>query len=142
MSTETETQGNVTDETEQQQSGTDETTLPENDSPKEKGQERETLQEIGTDEIKDMKLNELRTLCSTEELPVSGKKDELVDRLLIKKLGKSDRFVPGSIKCLICGAKARVTKTVKQSYEGKTLITRQVKCDGKNRHTYPIKEIV
>jgi len=147
MSTETETQGNVTDETERQQPGTDETTPPEKDSSEETGQERETLQELGTDEIKNMKgitgLNELRTLCKTEGLPVSGKKDELIDRLLIKKLGKSDRFVPGSIKCLVCGAKARVTGTTKQPFDGnKILITRQVKCNGKNRHTYPIKEIV
>ena len=56
----------------------------------------------------------------------------------------AQRFVgAGLLRCAVCSQPARVTKTEKEKMEdGGTLITRQVRCIGKNRHTYPMKEVV
>jgi len=58
--------------------------------------------------------------------------------------GVTNRFVgAGMDKCCICGLKAHVVKVQKEEMEdGRMLITRQIKCTGKHRHTYPMKEIV
>jgi len=56
----------------------------------------------------------------------------------------AQRFIGGGmLKCAICSQPARVMKTEKEKLEdGRMLITRQVRCTGKNRHTYPLKDMI
>lgn len=60
----------------------------------------------------------------------------------VKELAQ--RFIgAGLLRCRVCAQKARVTKTQKEEMEnGNIIVTRQVCCLGKNRHTYPMKEII
>ena len=102
-----------------------------------------TLAEIKTEELPKMKVAELRELCKAEGLSSSGIKKELLKRLLTKKLGRSDRFVGDLTKCRYCGSLVRVIGTdTKVISDEKTLVTRSVRCSGKHRHAYQLKEII
>ena len=88
--------------------------------------------------------NEFRTLCRKEGVSAKGTKSELAKRLAVCRTSRSDKFIGGGrVKCKICNWPARVTGTSRKLLDGgKQLITRQIVCTGKHRHTYPLKEIV
>ena len=84
----------------------------------------------------------LAGLCRSEGLPEAGLKSELIERLTAAKHGGAAGYVPGKTLCRYCGAPVKVTKTVPQEMgDGRILITRQLRCEGRNRHSYPVKEI-
>lgn len=90
-------------------------------------------------------INNLRDECQRRGLPIGGSKKELAERLAVAEGGVANRYVGGGIalKCQICNLRAKVTKTASRDLgDGRTLITRQVKCIGRHGHTYPIREIV
>jgi len=94
-------------------------------------------------ELKTMKVKELRELAKKEGLKIGGTKKELIERLLAKRTGVSSRYAGQQTICRICGARVIVKNTsTKILDDGRMLITRQVKCVGKNKHTYPIKEML
>ena len=101
------------------------------------------LSNVSLEEINKMKMAELRQLCKAEGLKIGGPKNELQQRLRIRKTGRSDRYVGQETRCAICGERIKVTCTISTVMDdGRTLITRTVRCSGKNKHTYPLKEIV
>ena len=101
------------------------------------------LSDVKAGDIGEMKINQLRELCRIEEMKVGGSKKELIDRLLIKKTGRSDRYTSQFPKCRVCGAKVIVKGTDRKPLDdGRTLVTRNIRCIGKHRHTYPIKELL
>ena len=57
---------------------------------------------------------------------------------------KGGRFLGGgTAKCEVCNLPAQVKSTKKTEMpDGRTLVTRQMKCTGRHGHTYPLKEIV
>lgn len=132
--------------TEQGQGGptTDEKT--ENGPPQEtgdQGEETKPLAELSDDDIKNMKKIPLQALCRKEQLSPSGNKDELVDRLMLKKYGRSDRYYNTMTKCRICSSAVSVNgKKTEPMKDGRILVTRQIKCKGKHHHTYPLKDII
>jgi len=94
-------------------------------------------------ELKTKKLNELRSLCKIAGLATAGKKAELIDRLHAHTAGQSDRWVGKLTACKVCGARVMVSRTITQSLDdNRTLVTRYVRCQGRHRHTYPLKEVV
>lgn len=103
--------------------------------------EESLLPELTNQNIEALTVKELRELCVLEQLPVSGNKSDLTRRLLLKKNGEPKRFAGAATKCRICGAEVSVTGTkTKQTKDGRRLVTRMIKCKGKHRHTYPLKE--
>ncbi|HUW18257.1 MAG TPA: hypothetical protein VMW16_03060 [Sedimentisphaerales bacterium] len=102
-----------------------------------------TLKEVTIDQLAKLKINELRHLCEEEGLETGGKRMDLFKRLFVQKTGRSDTFSPANTKCRICNEPVKVTGTQRrQLTEGRTLVTRQIRCTGKHRHTYPLKEII
>ena len=89
------------------------------------------------------KINDLRKLCKKLGLPAGGTKHDLTERLEANQNSRADRFGPGKLKCQICSMPAKVTGTRREPRDdGKVVITRQVVCTGKHRHTYPLKEVI
>ena len=102
-----------------------------------------TLKEVTIDQLAKLNLNELRHLCKEEGLEIGGKKMDLFKRLFVQKTGRSDTFSPANTKCKICNEPIKVMGTQKRQLSGgRILITRQIRCTGKHRHTYPLKEII
>lgn len=90
------------------------------------------------------KINDLRKLCKKLGLSAGGTKHDLAKRLEVEQHGRVDE-VGGQRKCEICNMPAKVTgtsRTAMKDGSGRILITRQVVCTGKHRHTYPVKRIV
>ena len=101
------------------------------------------LTKIEDADIKSMNAADLAEFCGDQGLKKKGRKEELIARLMTKKYGQSGRYIQGLTKCRFCQADVVVTGTKKQpDGEGKTMITRQIKCRGKHSHRYPLKEIV
>jgi len=100
------------------------------------------LDEIKTEELVKMKAVELKELCKTEGLSCNGNKKELLERLQTKKFGRSDRFVGNLTKCRYCGSPVRVFSTSRQVIENGVLLIRGIRCSGKHRHTYQLKELI
>lgn len=89
-----------------------------------------------------MNMAALQAICKAEGLTVAGKKDDLIKRLKIAKDGRTDRHVNAGTKCRICGMPTVVQGTHKAKMaDGRTMVTRKMKCTGKHRHTYPLKKI-
>ena len=102
-----------------------------------------TLKEVTIDQLAELNINELRNLCKEEGLEIGGKRTDLFKRLFVQKTGRSDTFSPANTRCRICSNPVKVMGTQKrQLTDGRTLITRQIRCTGKHRHTYPLKEII
>lgn len=100
------------------------------------------LKEITIEQLKKFNTNELRHLCKKERLETVGPKQVLFKRLLVQKTGRSDKFTPARTKCVICFEPVKVVRTQrKELADGCILVTRQVRCTGRHRHTYPLKEI-
>jgi len=101
------------------------------------------LADIEAGQIETLKVEHLRKLCKVEGIKISGKKGELVKRLLLKKSGQSTSYTGQLTKCRICGSPVRVTGTNRKTLgDGRILVTRQIRCAGRHKHTYPLKEIV
>lgn len=101
------------------------------------------LKEVTIDQLAKLKINEMRRLCEEEGLETGGKKTDLFKRLFVQKTGRSDTFSPANTKCKICSEPVKVTRTQRQQLtDGRILVTRQVRCTGKHRHTYRLKEII
>lgn len=113
---------------------------PKKDPPKKDEPRLATLDDTA---IKAMNGKELAALCKLEELPQKGSKDDKLKRLFLKKYGQSDKYVNLMTKCNICQQAVQVQKTdSKPMQDGRTLVTRYVKCVGVRHHTYPLKNIV
>jgi len=101
------------------------------------------LDDVKAGDIGTMKTNQLRELCRIEGLKVGGSKKELIDRLLVKKTGVNDKYAGRLTSCRVCGARVIVKGTDSRTLDdGRTLVVRNVRCLGKNKHTYPIKELL
>ncbi len=93
--------------------------------------------------LTELTVAQLRQMCKDEGLAALGNKAELVKRLSIKKFGPSDTHEPARTKCKFCSAQVRVTGTHRDKMkDGRTMVTRQVRCAGRHRHSYPLKNIV
>ena len=98
---------------------------------------------IGVDELKKLNKKRLAAICKKEGLPSSGTKDELINRLIAKRFGTSRRYVGPLTTCKVCGAGVFVKSTEQNPLgDGRMMVTRHIKCKGKNAHRYPLKEIV
>lgn len=107
------------------------------------GQETLSLADLNVSQIKEFLKDDLIALCEVEKLPVGGTKKELIDRLITKKMGRSDRYVGRLTKCKVCGKSVVVKGTARTPFgDGETLVTRNIRCTGKNAHSYPLKEVV
>ena len=114
-----------------------------NENPTETKTEPIDLSTISDADIKAMKVDDLKELCEDQQLPKGGVKKDMVKRILLAKHGRSDKYVGANTICKVCPAKVVVTGTKSEpTTDGKTLITRQMKCRGKNTHRYPLKEII
>ena len=101
------------------------------------------LAKIEDADIQAMSAKDLAELCEDQPLQKKGNKKTLMERLFLKKHGQSSQYVMLMTKCKICHAKVRVTNTKKKPMgDGRTLVTRTVKCRGKHCHTYALKNIV
>jgi len=103
------------------------------------------LEEIAAKDLPEMTVRQLQELARAEGVPADGNKAELVKRLAAHKQGRSDRHMHGQTICQIagCGERMRVMHTERQDMgDGRVLITRQMRCMGRRRHTYPLTEIV
>ena len=102
------------------------------------------LASVSIAEIEAMTVGELKELSKISALPVTGKRGELIKQLKVKKIGRADRYAgPGQTKCCVCDAAVTVKGTTRATLDdGRILITRSVRCQGKHKHTYPLKEIV
>ena len=124
-------------EPENENSPSQESSGPE-DPPEEK-----RLADLTDEDLKGMKKTPFQELCRTEELSPSGNKEELLDRLMLKKYGLSNQYVNTMTKCKVCSAAVHVTGTKKTPLkDGRILWTRQIKCRGRHHHTYPLKDIL
>ena len=102
-----------------------------------------TLKEVTIDQLAKLNINELRHLCKEEGLETGGEKGVLLKRLIVQKTGRSDRFISTKTRCKICCEPAKVVSTRRRELSnGRILMTRQLRCTGKHRHTYPLKEII
>lgn len=103
------------------------------------------LASVAIAEIDEMPVDELKELSKIEGLPVTAKKRaELIRQLKTKKIGRDDRYSGrGQTKCCVCGAPVTVKGTIRTTLEdGRILVTRNVRCQGKHKHTYPLKDII
>ena len=105
--------------------------------------EKVSLADISLGELKRMPAKGLRSLCKAEEMTTDGKKKELFDRLCAKKFGRTKRYVGKETRCAFCGKGVMVKSTKSETInDGRTLVIRNIKCRGRNSHTYPLKELV
>ena len=103
----------------------------------------EEQHKIKNDQIKTLKVDRLRKICSAEGLKTAGKKGELIERIILARSGRSDRYISTLTKCKYCGEGVRVTGTDRKIIkDGRVLLTRYIKCNGARRHTYPLKTII
>ena len=101
------------------------------------------LKTIEDSEIEEMKSKDLAELCADQGLKKKGDKKTLIGRIFLKKYGRGSKYVGLMTKCKVCGAKVRVTSTKTQPMEdGRTMITRGIKCYGRHCHTYTLKETI
>lgn len=100
------------------------------------------LADMDWDEVMKLALDRLRQLCRAEKLDATGKKQDLLDRLNSKKNAGRGRFVQGVTRCCVCGANLHVRKTATSREGDRLYIVRQVRCNGKHAHTYPIKDLI
>jgi RNase P subunit RPR2 len=85
---------------------------------------------------------ELQAVAETLGLDTTGKHQELIDRIIKARVARSKQYVGKLTICQLCGKPVIVQRTMStQMSDGRTLKTRYVKCQGKGRHTYPIKNI-
>ncbi len=98
------------------------------------------LKTIQDSEIEAMTGKDLAELCEDQGLAKKGNKKTLIGRIFLKKYGRGNKYVGLMTKCKVCGAKVRVTGTKKESMDdGRTMVTRGIKCYGKHAHTYTLK---
>ena len=96
-----------------------------------------------TQSLDELTLAQLRTACKENSLPAGGGKKDLRGRLRRHLFGSSEQHTPAMTKCRICGARASVAGTRKRRMaDGRLMVTRQMRCHGKHRHSYPLPEIV
>lgn len=89
--------------------------------------------------------NTLRRWSISADLGADGKSADIRERLLETLRGASGqpgKHTHGRTPCEICRKPAKVTVTKrKKMADGRTLVTRTMKCTGKHKHTYPLKNI-
>lgn len=96
----------------------------------------------GREQLKKLKKSELQEWCKKMGHSTAGKKPELINRLCGKPVGYINNFVPAKMLCRYCRAKATVRRTVRATLgDGRVLVTRHLRCQGKNIHRYALKKI-
>ena len=96
-----------------------------------------------TKTLNDLSIRELQSRAKAAGLGTSRSKAALIERLEAIPAVRVTHHVHGTTLCRICRAKTKVTNTKKHTMaDGRSLITRQMRCVGKHRHTYPLREIV
>jgi len=104
---------------------------------------KDILADISIENITRLDVKELTDLCKKVGLSAVGRKKDLIEKLVIKKSGKSGAYTGQFTKCQFCGEKVRVMNTRNQNMlDGRILVIRSVRCDGKHRHQYPLTSIV
>ena len=104
----------------------------------------EDLKKIDDNSIKEMKVDEMKSLCKRFDLPQKGNKKTLLETIFLAMYGYSDTYVRLMTVCKICNAGVKVLSTKKGEpmEDGRVMVTRQLKCIGKRHHTYPLKNII
>ena len=98
---------------------------------------------VTINDLDSMRYVDLQIVCKEHKLPYMGKKADLIKRLTVKLAGKADKYTGQLTKCKICGMPVSIiSTTTKKMANGKILVARQVRCLGRHRHTYPLKEVV
>lgn len=96
--------------------------------------------ELDIERINQLGFNALRQLCKDEGLSTRGKKAELIQRLIVKKVDNTSRFVPGLTKCKFCPNPVHVLRTDRHKSGDAIILNRTVRCKGRRRHTYQMTE--
>ncbi len=104
---------------------------------------KDVLDSLADNLIKTMKVDELKAICKKVTLPQKGNKKKLLEAIFMAKYGLTDTYIRLMTVCKVCHAGVKVISTKKQDIgDGRVLFTRQIKCKGKRRHTYLLKNIV
>ena len=89
--------------------------------------------------------NTLRRWSISADLGADGKSADIRERLLetlTQAAGEPGKHTHGRTPCGICRKPAKVVGTKRTKMpDGRTLVTRTMKCSGKHKHTYPLKNI-
>jgi len=100
------------------------------------------LAEVTEADIKVAAFQTLRRWSIAAGLGGSGKAADLRRRLVVKISGTTEKHSHGKTLCKICLAPAKVVVTKRQPMDdGRTLVTRSMRCEDKHHHTYPLKNI-
>lgn len=103
---------------------------------------KEQSQETKDTGLAQVNVKELRQLCREQDLPTAGRKADLVKRLQLVADGVAGRFTPARTICRMCGSAMRVMNTRRKRLKnGRILVTRQMTCSGRHRHSYPLKDV-
>jgi len=93
-------------------------------------------------DIKTAPYQTLRRWSVEAGLGAAGKASDIARRLIVALTGTTKKHTHGLTKCDICGHPVVVASTQRTPIDdGRTLVTRYMRCKGKHRHTYPLKEI-
>jgi len=100
--------------------------------------------EVTEADIREATYPTLRAWSIEAGFGAAGKSHTLRHRLITdKRPGTTKTHTNGRTDCQVCGSPALVKKKVEEEMDdGRTLITRSMRCTGKHRHSYPLKEIV
>jgi len=103
---------------------------------------RTTTEPLTEDEIAAADFQALRRMSKAAGLGVSGKADEIRGRLLDALARTTKTHTNARTRCKTCLAPVVVRNTRRTKMDdGRTLVTRSVRCTGKHRHTDTLKEI-
>ena len=101
------------------------------------------LENFTDPQLKELSHRDLIELSKNEEISWNHSAEQLVANLICKKHGQSQKYICRRTICKFCGAPIRVMGTQRKTMEdGRVLVTRSVKCIGRHRHSYPLKEII
>lgn len=105
--------------------------------------EESSLMKVSLEAIQKLGVAALKKHCADHGMDKSGKRPELLDKVLAIRFGRTRMYVGAETRCSVCGKEVSVKGTRKEAMgNGKTLVTRTVKCRGRHGHTYPLKNIV
>jgi hypothetical protein len=103
-----------------------------------------SLEDLTLEQIKSLRVVQLRALCQAAGLPARVHREQMVASLVALKLGGQDGYVPGHTLCEVCGSPGLVMGTRRQSLadgSGRVVVTRSFRCEGRQHHTYPIRQM-